>query len=99
MYSHIFNKARKFESYADRLLMCKNSFEKLSSDACAVRVVPVELLVFQSDLKFEQGKDRAGTVDVLLFLRASFPDQQFTLVLGTDTYNDLLGGRWKRSQE
>ena len=99
VYTHIFKKTRKLESYTDRLLMCKNSFEQLSTNECVVRVVPVELLVFHSDPSFVQGTDRAGTVDVLLYLQTHFPSLRFTLVLGTDTYNDLLAGRWKRSQE
>ena len=61
VYTHIFKKTRKFESYDDRLLMCKNSFEQLSTGRCVVRVVPVELLVFHSDPSFVQGTARAGT--------------------------------------
>eukprot|EP01041_Mallomonas_annulata_P003542 gene3542-7047_t len=99
VYHHIFKSKRKLESYNDRVVMCKPSFEPLSTTKCQVRVLPVEENVFESNETFRTGTARCGTIDILLYLKALYKDVQFTLILGTDTYNDLIARKWKRSEE
>ena len=41
---------------------------------------------------------RIGTVDVLRFVLERYEQEsEFSLVLGTDSYNDLLAGKWRQS--
>lgn len=42
---------------------------------------------------------RIGTVDILRKLRQEFPDVEFTLLLGGDTFRDLIAGKWKSGDE
>lgn len=42
---------------------------------------------------------RVGTIDVVSYLRAVYPQAEFSLTLGTDTYNDLRQGKWKKGAE
>ena len=39
-----------------------------------------------------------GTVDLLRFLLTKYGERsQFSMVLGTDSYNDLVAGKWRQS--
>lgn len=40
-----------------------------------------------------------GTIDLLRYLRKTFPDQTFAWILGADSYNDILAGKWDRGME
>ncbi len=38
---------------------------------------------------------RLGSIDVVEYLQAKHPTTEFSLLLGMDTYNDLMKGMWK----
>ena len=40
-----------------------------------------------------------GTADLLNMLTTNEPDVDFILALGTDTFIDLAGGKWRRTEE
>jgi nicotinic acid mononucleotide adenylyltransferase len=40
-----------------------------------------------------------GTVDILEHINAVYSGVQLSLILGTDTFYDLMGGKWKRWQD
>ena len=42
---------------------------------------------------------RVGTIDILEYVNALYPNIEWNLILGTDTYRDLIGGKWKRADE
>jgi nicotinic acid mononucleotide adenylyltransferase len=47
----------------------------------------------------KEGKDyRVGTIDMLDYIREQCPGLDLHLVLGTDTYKDLIARKWKQSE-
>lgn len=42
---------------------------------------------------------RIGTIDILEYVNALYPNVEWNLVFGTDTYKDLMGGKWKRAED
>lgn len=47
----------------------------------------------------EASNGPVGTVDVVEFLRGRHAGVDFTLVLGGDTFNDLVAGKWRRGDD
>eukprot|EP01032_Pedospumella_encystans_P018580 gene18580-21145_t len=71
--------------------------EDLSREGCRVRVMTIERDAAEYYEQTE-GKDyRAGTVDVLDFILGHCPEIKPHFVLGTDTFTDLIAGKWKQS--
>ncbi|KAM3575769.1 hypothetical protein VYU27_002388, partial [Nannochloropsis oceanica] len=42
---------------------------------------------------------KVGTIDVVMYAKERLPNTEFSLVLGTDTFNDMKKGKWKRGRE
>ena len=38
-------------------------------------------------------------MDLSVFLKREYPNIQFSIILGSDTFNDLRAGKWKNSEE
>lgn len=98
VYQHMYSAKRSMVSYEDRVTMCKISMEDVSQPTCRVRVVMVEK--YAADF-YEQRKGReyrVGTIDIIDFINQHCPGLELSLVLGTDTYNDLIGYKWKNSE-
>lgn len=54
----------------------------------------------KSEHSSSQKKTRIGTVDILEYVNALYSeDIEWNLILGTDTYRDLVGGKWKRADD
>ena len=53
----------------------------------------------KSESSSSQKKTRIGTVDILEYVNALYPNVEWNLILGTDTYKDLVGGKWKRADD
>lgn len=90
---------RVMESFENRMEMCKRAFEQLSSASTFVRVLPIEKVVNEYFHKDQNYTGRVGTVDILEYLRDNCyreSDIEITLIVGGDTYNDLVAGKWKR---
>jgi nicotinate-nucleotide adenylyltransferase len=88
VYRHAFPDKREMPSYEHRRAMAKLAFEQIEG----AKVVDTE-----RDLSNGPGTF-VGTIDVMRKLIAEHPDTSFTLLLGGDTYRDLIAGRWKESR-
>jgi nicotinate-nucleotide adenylyltransferase len=88
VYRHAYPDKRQMASYEDRREMARLAFERFDN----VRVIDTE-----RDLSLSTGS-WVGTIDVMRALLAKHPDVQFSLLLGGDTYRDLLAGKWKESE-
>ncbi len=71
--------------------------ENLSHADCRVRVMTIEREAAEHYERVEGKEYRVGTVDILDFILSHFSGIQLHLVLGTDTYKDLIAGKWKQS--
>ncbi|KAG1704309.1 hypothetical protein DVH05_006317 [Phytophthora capsici] len=104
VYQHIYSSKRQLAPFEHRLKMCRLALETLQheNDAGAkLKVVEEEREMFQ----FESAKSdapeqlRLGSIDLVHYLLNKHPDTSFTMLLGGDTYADLLAGKWKRGDE
>ncbi|MEO1337090.1 MAG: hypothetical protein AAFV29_15705 [Myxococcota bacterium] len=82
--------------FEDRVAMARLAFEHLPQLEGRVRVLEVEKQVHTSLGPKAAG---IGTIDIIEHLEATTPASQFALLLGADTYRDLLEGKWRRSDE
>jgi nicotinate-nucleotide adenylyltransferase len=93
VYRHAFEEKRDMPSFEHRLEMARLAFTPISPK---VKVMDVE-----RDVAEELGADRVdrliGTIDVVRHLVREHPDVDFGLLLGADTYRDLIAGKWKES--
>ncbi|RLN88406.1 hypothetical protein BBJ28_00004303 [Nothophytophthora sp. Chile5] len=102
VYQHIYSSKRQLAPFHHRVEMCRLAIAALEkSDGAQVKVVEEEREMFEhlaasSDQPHEL---RLGSIDLVLFLLERHPNTNFTMVLGGDTYVDLLAGRWKRGEE
>lgn len=89
VYRHAYPDKRNMASYEDRREMARLAFERFGN----VRVLDTE-----RDLSLSTGPGEwVGTIDVMRKLAADHPDVELTLLLGGDTFRDLLAGKWKES--
>ena len=106
VYVHAFAQKRDMPAFHHRLEMARLAFERMSDTQVPVRVLDVERTVAQAWARREPlgagpegtAGTRPGTIDVVRYLIATHPDCCFGLLLGADTYRDLMAGRWKESQ-
>ena len=101
VYSHMFSSKSNLASFEDRVEMCRRSMLEESTSQSRVRVLELEKNFFDYYNRSNSAGElpfRVGTVDILEFLNAHYASVRFHLVLGTDTYNDLIDGKWKRSE-
>ncbi|CAM9170041.1 unnamed protein product [Ectocarpus sp. 12 AP-2014] len=106
VYQHMFSAKRKAmaktgaPTYEDRIEMCRLAFESYSTASCRVRVLRTEQEVFAEMLNSRgTGPARSSTYDVVVYLKKQQPDVEFSLLLGTDTYQDLHKRKWRKSEE
>lgn len=100
VYRHMFSLKRNNQTnFDDRLEMCRLNCDGIPR----VVVSPLEKEIFE---EISKGKDdvekkicRVGTVDVLSALKAKEPNTKFTIALGTDTFMDLTGGKWRQWED
>jgi nicotinic acid mononucleotide adenylyltransferase len=97
VYQHMFAAKRSMEPFEHRVAMCKLCFEAESTQSCMVRVMLVEKYAAEYYAEKEGPNFRVGTVDVLDFIHLQCPGLMLHLVLGTDTYKDLINMRWKEA--
>lgn len=96
VYQHMYATKSSMTSYEHRMHMCK-IMEDISCPRCRVRVMPTEMEAAQHYEHTKGREYRVGTVDILDFILSHFPTLQLQLVLGTDTFRDLIAGKWKQS--
>ncbi len=97
VYRHAFRAKRDMASFEHRMAMAKLAFEHLPHLSARVRVLDTERTVAEA-FAVRDARAVPGTIDVVRFLRDDHPGVAFALLLGADTYRDLLEGRWKESE-
>ncbi|MBI4306649.1 MAG: hypothetical protein HY678_10065 [Chloroflexi bacterium] len=91
VYRHAVEEKRDMPSFAHRFEMARLAFEQLSEK---VRVLDAERRLAES-----LGSDSLIEMsDVVRDLARLHPDAEFGLLLGADTYRDLMAGKWKESE-
>jgi|LauGreSBDMM110SN_4_FD.fasta_scaffold06066_2 nicotinic acid mononucleotide adenylyltransferase len=103
VYKHIYSSKQSLANFEDRLEMCCLTFEKFSTSKCFVKVLDIEKECTDY-LQAAQGNDvpiKIGTIDVLNYIQTQTTSLNLDLhlVLSTETYNDLVNGKWKQSQD
>ncbi|CAM9353715.1 unnamed protein product, partial [Hapterophycus canaliculatus] len=112
VYQHMFSAKRSAmaergaPTYEDRIEMCRLAFEKLSALGCRVRVLRTEQEVYTEILNSQKATGeaaraptRSSTYDVVQHLQKRNPEAEFSFLLGTDTFQDLRRGKWRKSKE
>lgn len=96
VYEHIFSK--KLVPFEHRVKMCELCFGGLSTPSCTVHVLPLEQVVAE-EMSITRPDQRVGTIDIVDYLLTHIdkPDVEIHLVLGKDTFRDLINRKWKDS--
>jgi nicotinic acid mononucleotide adenylyltransferase len=97
VFQHMFAAKKSMEPFHHRVAMCKLCMSDASSPACNVRVMEIEKYAAEYYEKKEGLEYRVGTVDILDYIHEQCPGLDLHLVLGTDTYKDLIAQKWKQS--
>jgi len=93
----MYSSKKSMSSYEDRVAMCKISMEDTAQSECKVRVMMLEKYAAEHYEAKESKEYRVGTVDIIDYINEQCPGLDLSLVLGTDTFRDLIGGKWKDS--
>ena len=101
VYNHAYDSKKGLQSYEHRLTMCKLNFECYSTLECPVIISELEKeLTHDHNYDSSIGvKSKLGTYDIVSYYLSIYPDKIVHLVLGADTFNDLIRGRWKESDK
>lgn len=97
VYQHIYSNKPNLADYSHRLEMCRLCMEPESHDNCVVRVLALEQFASQFYRSLHGESYKVGTIDVLDMIKLHYPKLEIHLVLGGDTYNDLIHKKWKES--
>jgi nicotinic acid mononucleotide adenylyltransferase len=96
VYIHPFSSKQNLLPYEDRYCMCKESMESESTMHCLVRVVALELEVFNHLTDHGTKPCRIGTIDIVQYLLLRYANKiQINIILGADSFSDLVNGKWK----
>ncbi|TYZ59865.1 hypothetical protein PybrP1_005807 [[Pythium] brassicae (nom. inval.)] len=101
VYQHIYSSKRALAPFHHRVRMCELAASVLPASGARVEVKESERELFEH-LAAATGRPeelRVGSIDLIKFLLERNPDTAFTMLLGADTYADLLAGKWKRGEE
>ena len=104
VYQHIYSSKRQLAPFAHRVEMCRLALETLRSevnDGAVIKVVEEERKMIEDIAATTKRPQelRLGSIDLVHYLLDKYPDMNFTMLLGGDTYADLLAGKWKRGDE
>ena len=100
VYTHVFANKKNLQPFEHRVAMCKLNFEKYSSSEVPVVVKELEREICESSLQTSttsSSSGRVGTIDLIRHIKSIEPDINIHLVLGSDTFSDLVQGKWKES--
>lgn len=97
VFRHAFFEKREMPAFEHRMAMARLAFESLPGLDGRVFVKDTERQVVE-DAIAQGTQGRVGTIDVMRRLIADHPGFEFVLLLGSDTYRDVLLGRWKESE-
>lgn len=98
VYVHIYSSKRNLAPYLDRIEMCRLSMTQHSTSSCQVQVLEIEREVYEWCMTRSGDETyRVGSIDTLRFIVIKYPDVKINLILGADTFQDLVSGRWKEA--
>lgn len=97
VFQHAYRAKRDLAPFEHRMAMARIAFEHLPDAKSRVWVSDIEREVHER-MAASAPEEQPGTIDVVLALQAKYPQTSFALLLGADTYQDLLDGRWKQSE-
>jgi nicotinic acid mononucleotide adenylyltransferase len=95
VFHHAFSEKKKMTPYVHRLAMARLAFEHLPGLEGRVKVLETEREVTESNT----ASGFVGTLDVVKWLQARYPDTHFAVLMGGDTYRDYHAGLWKGGRE
>lgn len=106
VYTHIYpEKRRLLSDFECRMDMCRLCFEEESTPMTTVKVLPIEKDAFQlrnSSTECNGGDSTIylGTIDIIDYIREKCCNEEdtLTIVLGGDTFMDLINEKWKQSR-
>ncbi|OWZ23806.1 Nicotinate (nicotinamide) nucleotide adenylyltransferase [Phytophthora megakarya] len=104
VYQHIYSSKRLLAPFEHRVRMCQLALDTLEcdgDDGAALKVAEEEREMFEHMAAQSDRPDqlRLGSIDLVEYLLGKHKDTSFTMLLGGDTYADLLAGKWKRGDE
>ena len=104
VYQHIYSSRRQLAPFAHRVEMCRLALETLRSEVnggAVIKVVEEERKLIEDIAATTKRPQelRLGSIDLVTYLMAKYPDTSFTLLVGGDTYADLVANKWKRGHE
>ncbi len=95
VYSHTFSSKKNLLPFKTRMDMSILNFQDLPN----CKVLPIEQNAFEYYNKLTGKAEPVGTIDLLNYLRPLNNSIEYTFCLGTDTFNDLLAGKWEDNGE
>ena len=98
VYRHAFRNKSNLQAFEHRMAMAKLAFENLPGLQGRVLVKDYERQLAQRHAHREErgaGQERLGSIDLIEMLQDEFPQLQFVLAFGGDTYRDYIRGLWK----
>ncbi|KAG6968219.1 hypothetical protein JG688_00005922 [Phytophthora aleatoria] len=104
VHQHIYSSKRQLAPFEHRVEMCRLALEALRDEVDAgaeLKVVEEEREMFELMAAKSDSPEqlRLGSIDLVHYLLDKHKDTSFTMLLGGDTYADLLAGKWKRGDE
>ena len=103
VFKHMYASKQGLAPFEDRMAMCKLAFQQfgkvkshLTPRSLSITGIDnVHVKTTEKTLVQQAPPDsRVDTYSVVCHFQASFPDTAFSLLLGGDTYRDLLAGKW-----
>ncbi|KNC82773.1 hypothetical protein SARC_04949 [Sphaeroforma arctica JP610] len=107
VYKHMYLEKQNLISFEHRFRMSQIAFEEnrdvnagnkakvLDTEKVCIEQAIQDALLQGSDLS----KVRVGTFQIVEYLKEKHPDTHFCFVMGGDTFNDLLDGKWTNTEE
>lgn len=101
VFVHMFSsKDKSLSPFDERMAMCRLAFEYYKSTSCSVKVLPLEKMVCEAATAVNDGEPmRVGSSLILDIIHLLFPGTtgRTTFVLGSDTFLDLVKGKWRNA--
>ena len=101
VFVHMFSsKDKSLSPFDQRMEMCRLAFEHYSTTNCSVKVLPIEKLACEGATAVNDGEPvRVGSSLILDIIHLLYPGTSglTTFVLGSDTFIDLIKGKWRHA--
>lgn len=95
VYTHAFANKKNLQPFEHRVAMCRLNFERFSSSELPVIVKELEREICEAQ---SSSSGRVGTIDLIRHIKSTVSDVELHLILGADTFSDLMQGKWKESE-